>query len=130
VPSCDPLVVIQQTAKPGTPTDPTLGLIKSVTLDQPILEPLMIPLATVVIDEFFEGPSEVALTEWHDPIEALVFNRPHEPFSMGVCIGRLKWRLHDVHARIAQLASHIPAPFPVTIADQRTMIAEQAIRCD
>jgi hypothetical protein len=51
------------------------------------LEPLMILFAMVVIDEFLEGPPEVALTEWPDPIEALVFNRPHEPFSMGVRIG-------------------------------------------
>jgi hypothetical protein len=47
----------------------------------------MILFAMVVIDEFLEGPPEVALTEWPDPIEALVFNRPHEPFSMGVRIG-------------------------------------------
>jgi hypothetical protein len=34
----------------------------------------MIPLAMVVIDEFLEGKSEMALTHRHDPIEALVLN--------------------------------------------------------
>jgi len=32
----------------------------------------MIPLAMIVIDEFLEGPSEMALPERHDPIEVLV----------------------------------------------------------
>jgi hypothetical protein len=123
VPLCGPLVVIQQTAEPGTPADPTLRSIKSVTLDQPMLEPLMIPFAMVVIDEFLEGPTEISLTHRHDPIEALMLNRPHEPFSVGVCVRRLKWRQHHVHASIAQLPSHILAPFPVTIADQHTVIA-------
>jgi hypothetical protein len=34
----------------------------------------MIPLAMIVIDEFLEGPSEMALPERHYPIEALVFD--------------------------------------------------------
>jgi hypothetical protein len=58
----------------------------------------MIPLAMVVIDEFLESPSEMALANGHDPIEALVLDRPHEPFRIGVRIGRLKWRLHNVQA--------------------------------
>jgi hypothetical protein len=33
---------------------------------------LVIPLAMVVIDEFLEGASRVALAEGHHPIEALV----------------------------------------------------------
>jgi hypothetical protein len=44
----------------------------------------MIPLTMIVINEFLEGASKVALAERHDPIEALVRNRPYEPFSMGV----------------------------------------------
>ena len=34
-----PLVVIQQTAEPGTPTDPALNSIKSVTLYQRLSSP-------------------------------------------------------------------------------------------
>jgi len=44
----------------------------------------MIPLAMVVIDEFREGTSKVALAERHHAIEALVLNRPYEPFGVGV----------------------------------------------
>ena len=89
----------------------------------------MIPFAMVVINKFSESPSEMALTEWHHPIEALVFDRPHESFSVGVRIGRPKWRQRDVHAGILQLPTYLPAPLPVTIADQHTMVAQQAIDC-
>jgi hypothetical protein len=47
----------------------------------------MIPLTMIMINEFLEAASKVALAERHDPIEPLVLNRPHEPFSMGVRIG-------------------------------------------
>jgi hypothetical protein len=65
-------------------------------------EALMIPLAMIMIDEFLEGPSKMALLERHDPIEALVFDRPHKSFGTRVRIGRLKRCLHDVHSGLAQ----------------------------
>lgn len=89
----------------------------------------MIPLAMTVIDEFLEGPSEMALPERHDPIETLMFDRPHKSFGIGVRIGRLKRCLHDVHSGLAQQALHIPAPLPVTVTDQHPMIAQQAVGC-
>ena len=89
----------------------------------------MIPLAMIVIDEFLEGPSEMALPERHDPIETLMFDRPHKSFGIGVRIGRLKRCLHDVHSGLAQQALHIPAPLPVTVTDQHPMIAQQAVGC-
>ena len=58
---------------------------------------MVIPLAMVVIDEFPEGASKVALAEGHHPIEALVLNGPHEPLGLSFRIGRLKRRLHDEH---------------------------------
>jgi hypothetical protein len=38
----------------------------------------VISLAVVVVDEFGECPSKVALTQRYDPIEALVFDRADE----------------------------------------------------
>ena len=87
----------------------------------------MIPLAMVVIDECREGTSKVPLAERHHAIEALVFDRPYEPFGVGVCVRRLKRRLHDVHACIVQQPSHISAPFPITITDEDAMIGQQAV---
>jgi hypothetical protein len=77
-------------------------LPRRASIDKPILESLVIPLAMLVIDEFLEGPSKAALAERHHSIEALVCDRPYEPFGIGVRIGRLKRRLHDLHPRIAQ----------------------------
>ena len=73
----------------------------------------------------------MALTEGHHPIETLVLDRPHESFSVGVRIGRLKGRQRDVHAGIVQLPTYLPAPLPVTIADQHTMSVQHAVirRC-
>jgi hypothetical protein len=65
--------------------------------------------------------------ERHHSIEALVFDGPHQPFGVGVRIGRLKRRLHDVHPGIAQQTSNVPAPFPITITDQHAMLAQQAV---
>jgi hypothetical protein len=51
----------------------------------------------------------------------------NEPFGVGVRIGRLKRRLHDLHPRITQQPSHVPAPFPITIPDQHAMVAQQVV---
>lgn len=80
---------------------------------------MVIPLAMVVIDECLEGLPKVTLAERHHSIEALIFDGRDEPFGVGVRVGRPKRRLHNVHSGIAQQTSHIPAPFPITIADQR-----------
>jgi hypothetical protein len=85
-------VVVQQATESLTPVAPSLAS-KRATFDEPILEPLVIPLATVVIDELRKHPSKVALAERYYLIEALVFDRPHEPFGVRVRIGRLKRRL-------------------------------------
>ena len=123
------LLVIQQSTEPRTPTNAARASTKPALLDKPILEPLMIPFAMVVINKFPESPSEMALTERHHPIEALVCDRPHGPFSVGVRIGRLKGRQRDVHASIVQFPTYVPAPLPVTIADQHAIPAQKAIGC-
>ena len=99
------LVVIQQATEPWTPTDSALASTKCPALDEPILEALMIPFPMIVIDEFLEGPSEMALPERYDPIEALVFDRPHKSFGIGVGVS---CRLHRQRA-----VSHKPFVLPI-----------------
>jgi hypothetical protein len=101
LPSRGPFVVTQQTAQPGTPTDPALGLITSSTLNQPIPEPLMVPLTMIVIDELGHGSSEMALSQRQHSVEAFLFDRPHEPFSEGIRIRGLPRRQHHANATIA-----------------------------
>jgi hypothetical protein len=67
-----PFIEIQQTTEPRTPTDPSCACANHPGLDESILQSLVIPLAMVVIDEFSEYLSEVALAEGHHPIEAFV----------------------------------------------------------
>jgi hypothetical protein len=47
----------------------------------------VVSLAIVVIDECRDGPSKVALAEWHHAIETLVFDRPDEPFAWAFALG-------------------------------------------
>jgi hypothetical protein len=72
----------------SAPTSPS-----RIPVDQPILESLVIPLAMVVIDEFLEGASKVALAEGHHPIEALELWRADASITAGVYITERRWRL-------------------------------------
>jgi hypothetical protein len=92
-------VVIQQAAKPRTPTNPALASLGRLALNEPIVEPLMISLMMVMGDEFHDGPSEVPLANRNHPIEALLFDRSHEPFGVGIGIGGSAWRLHHADPR-------------------------------
>jgi hypothetical protein len=65
----------------------------------------------------------VALAKRHQSIAALPVYRSDDPFRVGVRVGRLKRRLHDLHAGIPEQPSHIAALFPITIADEHAMIA-------
>jgi hypothetical protein len=87
--SRDSLVVVQQAAKADA--GGSLPRVDTTaTVDEPVPEPLMIPLAMVVLDELRERSSKVALTKQYEPVEALMFDRPHEAFSVRVRIGRSK----------------------------------------
>ncbi len=66
-----PPVVIQQATEPRTPLDHALGSLRRPPIDKAILESLVIPLAMVVIDKLFAGPSEKLLVQGYHPIEAL-----------------------------------------------------------
>jgi hypothetical protein len=85
--SRDSRVIVQQAAKVLTPVDPSLASTQRATVDEPVPEPLMIPLAMGVLDELRERLSKVALTKRYEPIEALLFDRPHEAFSVRVALG-------------------------------------------
>jgi hypothetical protein len=101
-PPSRPLVVIQQAAEPDTPTDSALDSSRPATLDQPIPQPLMIPLAMIVLDEFRHDSSEMALAERQHPIEAFLFNGPHEPLRVRIRIRGLPRCLYHADAAISQ----------------------------
>jgi hypothetical protein len=101
--------------------------VKRDTFNQPISQPLMIPFAMVVRHESWDRPPEMALTDWHHPIEALFFDRPHKTFGVGIRVGRLERRLHDADPRVAEYAPYFPTPFPIAVTDQYTRGTPRAI---
>jgi hypothetical protein len=54
-------------------------------------------------------------------IETFGLDRSHEAFGLRVGIGRLKWGLHDLDARLFQEGSHGLAPLGVPVTDQDAM---------
>ncbi len=59
-------------------------------LQKPVVESLMVPLAVVVLDVLSREEAQVALTERNHAIETFLFDRPNEPFGVGVEIGTLR----------------------------------------
>jgi hypothetical protein len=52
----------------------------------------MIPIKMIVVDEFRDRPSEMALAQRDHAIEALVFNRADEALRVRIRVRRLKRR--------------------------------------
>jgi len=87
----------------------------------------MIALVMVVGHEFRDGLSKVPLAHRNDPIEALLFDRPHEPLRIGIRIGRLQWCLHHAKPRALEELAHRCGPFPIAVAEQHAMGAQRPI---
>ena len=121
------LVIVEQAAEARTSTNPADGCWSLARPRSMRSQPLMIPLAMIVRDEFRDRSSEMALANRDQPIEALLFDRSHEPFSIGVRIRRLIRRLHHADPRLAQPGAHRRAPLRVAITDQHVMLDEQPV---
>ena len=91
-----PIVIIQEAPKTRAAANPATGLRRAPILNERVLESLMIPLAMIVLEELGHGPSQMALAEQDRPVETFVSNRPRKTFGVGIRIGRLERRLHDV----------------------------------
>src|SRR5688500_18326942 len=59
------LVVILQATKSRTSANPSLASTHRATIDAPVVESLVIPLAVVVIDELLERAANVTLAARH-----------------------------------------------------------------
>src|SRR5438552_1561173 len=104
------------------PTNPGDGSVGWRALDQRVLQAWMIPLAMIVRDEFRDRSSKMALADRNHPIEALLFDRSHEPFGIGIRIRRLMRRLHHADSGLAQPVAHRPAPLRVAVTDQHARL--------
>jgi len=76
----------------------------------------MIPLAMIMVDELGDRPSEMALADGNQAVEALFFDRSHEPFGVSIGIRRSHRRLDETDPRVAEQLAHLPTPFSVAVA--------------
>jgi hypothetical protein len=65
-----------------------LGL--GMAVDQPIAQPLVVPLQVVVGRVLRDRQPQVPFADRHDPGQALLLDRPDEPLGVGVEVGALR----------------------------------------
>ena len=68
----------------------------------------MIALAVIVLHERRDSPAQMTLAERNDSVEALVLDRAHEPFGIGIRTWRVKRGVHNANSGSAQ-PGHAPA---------------------
>ena len=121
------LVVTQHATQSRPATNP--ARLSSDAVDQPVPKTLVIALPMIVRDESLNGVSKVALTEWNHPVEALFPDRPHEPLGIGIGVGRLPRCQNDANPRSLEGLAHRRGPFPIAIADQHPVCAQEPVVC-
>jgi hypothetical protein len=83
--------------------------------------------AVVVLDVFRDGAAEVPLAHRNQPVQAFFFDRPHEPFRIGVRIWRTRRRENHVNPRVPQLPPHLLTPLPIPITNQHVRRGDGAV---
>src|SRR4029079_17638541 len=81
-------VVVEQPTEPLVPTHLTGTAFRTLTVNQLVVQPLMIPLAMIMGDKLRDGPSMMALPERNQAAQTFLFDRANEPFGVGVRIRR------------------------------------------
>src|SRR4029453_15445790 len=127
VQSRGPFVVIEQPTEPRATTNSSSGLPVIDAVDERVAQRLMIALVMIVIDEFPDRPSEVPLADRNHPIETFLLDRSDESFRVCVRIRRLERCLPHAEASLGQQPLHLSTPFPIAIADQDAVIAQEPI---
>src|SRR5262249_8968672 len=112
------VVVAQPPAQPlAAPNVNTVGWM-GLSRDQPVAEPLMVPLSVVVCDELIEGAKQLTLAEKDQTVETLRADRAHEALRVSIGIRSLDMRLHDPHSRALNDATESLRPLAVPVADE------------
>ncbi len=85
------MVETKHPAKPLGALDGARRRFDAVTrLDQPIVDPLMIPLPVIVSGVLASGLSQRPFAEEDHSIETLLLDRPDESLGVGVQVGRTR----------------------------------------
>src|SRR5215204_4764603 len=108
-------VVIQQPTETLVSTHSTDRPFRGLALDQVVVQPLMIPLAMVVGDEFRDCASMMALAEQNQAVQTLLFDRADEPFGVRVGVGCPIGCLDDANPRVLEARAHRPTPLGIPV---------------
>ena len=121
------LVIVEYAAKTWTATNAPDEVRRRCARDQRVPNPLMIPLPVIVLDVLRDRPAQMTLPKRDHTVQALLFDRSHEPLRVGVGIRCLIRRLHHTDPGLAQSRPHRCAPFRVAITDQHVTVAEHMV---
>ena len=96
-------------------------------VDQLVVKPLMVALATVMDHEVGERTPEVLLTQRNHPIQAFLFDGPHKALRMRIAVRGTERCLDHAHTRRLQQVSNRNTPLPIAVADQEAVSVEHAL---
>ena len=89
--------MIEEPAKTLTTANSTDAAHLRHTINEFVAEPLMIPLAMIVLDVLRHRLPQVAFPEGNHSIETFLLDRAHEAFGIGIRVGGLKRSLHNAN---------------------------------
>ena len=113
-----PVVKVQHAAHALPATNHTVAIGSLQGLNELVPDALMIPLRVIVRHELRHGAPKVALAKEQYAVQALLFDRSHEPLGVGITVRRAHWRPDDRDALPFKEPHHRTAPLGVAIADQ------------
>jgi hypothetical protein len=87
----------------------------------------MVPLPMVMRHELVQDSEQAALAEHDEAVGALLSDRAHEAFRVGVGIGRLDGRQYDPHPRVFNDAAESLRPLGVPVTDEDPVARQEAI---
>jgi hypothetical protein len=121
-------VVVQQATETLSPLDlPTACPNTYGWRDQPVLQPLMVPLVMVVLDEFTNSSAKRTLTEQDQPVQARFLDAPDEAFRVGVQVRRPRGQFYWFNAATFEHRKELTSEQRIAIMDEVTLSCEQTI---
>ncbi len=122
------MVKAQHSAEPlGAPyrTRRRFGVV--TRFDQPIIDPLVIPLPMIMSGVLASGPSQRPFAEEDHPIETLILDRPDESLGVGVQVGRTIRQAHGFDAGILQEIPERFGELGISVEDEEPFLGESPV---
>ncbi len=96
-------------------------------LDQPIVDPLVIPLPVIMSGILASGFPKRPFSEEDHPMETFVLDRPNEPLGIGVQVGRTRGQPDDLDAGTNQQVSKRDGVLRIPIEDDEVLVREESV---